>query len=386
LLVFFTACAVFSLTRSWRFVLISIGLNVFMLNWARWLLICKPDSLGNFLLFITLFIHWKWPYKKTAIASTLIAGMLGFFSKAYFVSGFGAIVLNYWFIHRDKKMALSYLLYGSAAIIISILAADYITGGLYSLFTFKIMAGWASNSYSFAYLLSKLKELVSYFLPILVLIPYCMLTKSFDYKRYGPFFTHLVVGLPLFAFLLGNPGAGNYYWYCVIPALIVVGCDLIKKSRPGNFKVIIPLLLALILIMGNRGYRDLVRNKLVIPSSELAGEWTPVAELVAAAKGPVMNDDATAILNIHEGKTLFMEGLGYFQSRDYLVRRHGYSFIDVNEQVAQQKFSLIINPQKEIETEVLKYYKPIGSYSVSHQFGDHRHSLDLFVPKTIADL
>ena len=54
---FFVAYAVYSLTHKWKFVLLSIGLNLFMLHNFQWLLLCRPDGLGNFFLFSTLFLH-----------------------------------------------------------------------------------------------------------------------------------------------------------------------------------------------------------------------------------------------------------------------------------------------------------------------------------------
>lgn len=373
------AYTVFSLTHSWKFVFLSIGLNSFMLSWWQWLLLCRPDSLGNLLLFLTIFIHWKFPYKRWAIFLSLLIGILGFLTKIYFVCGFGGIVLSYWFVHKDKKMAMLYSFFGFVLIITTVLIINYMTDGIYYLFTFEIISHWVV--YSFDWLFDNLKELILYYFPIITLICYSVLKGSFNYKRYGVFFTHLLIGLPLFSFLLLNPGGCQFYWYSIVPSLIIIGCDLIYMgNKTSRHKVLVPVLLAIILIMTFKvGYKDILRHKLVIPSSSLAHKWEPLDNLVKDTKGHIMNDAATTILNIRAGKELYSEGLGYIQSKNYLVEKYNYSFVDINKEIAQHKFALIINPEEKAEVE--KYYKLYKTYFVPCYLGQWRFKIDVFAPK-----
>ncbi|MFC1488211.1 hypothetical protein ACFL6B_00015 [Thermodesulfobacteriota bacterium] len=378
------AYAVFSLTRSWKFLFLSIGLNIFMLRNFQWLLLCRSDSLGNILLFLTIFIHWKFPYNNKAIIFSLLIGILAFFTKIYFVCGFGGIVLSYWFIHRDKKMALAYLICSSGLLIAAFLIANHITNGLYYLFTFELRSQY--TKLSFSYLLQNLKSLLSYYFPLFALIVYALIKGSFNYHRYGVLFVHLLIGFPLFAFLLLNTGSSFYYWYSILPSLIIIGCDLIYlEIRNSNCKLLMPVLLFIVLIMVNRVvYRDFIRGKLVTPSPELSRKWEPLEKMVKNAKGRVMNDDVTAILNIRAGKELYSEGQSYLKLKGQLRNKYNYSFTDLTKDIGQQKFALIINPKEKEpeEKEVIeKYYKLLNTYYFPMNIEQYKYKVEVFVPK-----
>jgi hypothetical protein len=382
LLQLFTAYAVYSLTKNWKFIFLSSGLFTFMSHWWQWLLIGRPDSLGAFLLFLTIFLHWKFPYNKKAVALSLLTGLAAFFTKIYFVSGFCSIVLSYWFTHRDKKMAISYLIYSSSLLIMSVLIMNYVTDGIYYLFTFRIGPMWTRNSLDFL-LNVNLKSLIFFYAPLFVLILHAVLRKSLDYKRYGVFFTHLLLGFPLTSYLCLNVGGGPYYWYTILPVLIIIGCDLIyQESKKPISNIIAPaLLIILFLMIFKAGYKDILMNDLVIPSPELAQRWKPLQDLVRSAKNDVMNDDSTAILNIHAGKELFSDGLGYSRNRDYLKNKHNYSFIDISKKIAQKNYDYILNPEDALESDVMKHYILFKTFFVPAQFGRWNYKINVFIPK-----
>jgi hypothetical protein len=323
-----------------------------------------------------------------AIFLSILSGLLAFFAKSYFVCGFGSIVLSYWFIHKDKKMALLYLSLSSFLLITAILIMNHITNGLYYLFTFEMQS--AVLSYSLNFLVkNNLKPLIFSHLPIFILILYNISKGSFNYKRYGVFFIQLLIGLPFISTLLLNRGGGAYYWYVIIPFLIVIGCDLIylEYKRMSNQKILISVLLMMIIIMLYKTvYRDTIKNEFVIPSSELAQEWEPLQQLIRNTKGKVMNSNETAILNIHAGKKLYAEGMGYLASKNYLQNKYNYSFIDIENEIAQKRYALIINPEDGLKPYVMKYYKLYKTYIVIGQFGRWKLKINVFVPKANEDV
>ena len=169
-----------------------------MAQWWQWILICRPDGIGYLLLFLMLFIHWKFPFNKTAIFFCLMTGIIAFFAKVYFVCGFAGIVLSYWIIHKNRKYAISFLILGGGLLIAAVVIANYLTNGLYYLITFEMESYQPSSS--FLFLLKMMQPLVFYYLPVIALIIYAILKKSFRYERYGVFFTHLLIGLPFTSF------------------------------------------------------------------------------------------------------------------------------------------------------------------------------------------
>ncbi len=382
LILLLIAYVIFSLTHNWKFVFLSIGLNIFTLDWWQWLLICRPDGFGNFLLFLILFIHWKFPYKKTAVFLTLLIGVLAFFTKVYFVYGFGSIVLSYWFVHKDKKMALSYLSYSSVLIIAAVLIINYVTNGIYHLFTFDLMHYW--TEYSLGHVFINLRALLNYYFPIFALIIYALLGGSFNFRRYGIFFIHLLISLPLFSFFLLNPGGNLFYWYPVITVLVLIGSDLIyTESKVQNNRFLILILLAVAYLMVYKvGYEDIILKRFVVPSAQLAQKWEPIDELVKGTEGHVMNNYATAILNIRAGKKLYTEVMRPLKNINYLKNRYNYSFVDIKKEVAQKKFALIINPEKALIPAVEKYYKPYKTYVIPVNFGHWlKYPVRIYVPR-----
>ncbi len=382
LLLLFVAYTVFSLTRSWQFALLSVGFNTLMASWWEWLLICRPDGIGNFLLFFTIFVHWKFPNKKSIIVLSLVTGIMGFFAKIYLVFGFGSIVLNYWFIQKDRKMAFIYLLLGSTVLGTSILIANHLTNNIYFMLTFELQPYWLI--YSFHFLSGMLKPLLFYFSPLFAIVIFASYKGFIDYKRYGVFFTHLLLGFPLTSFLLLNTGAGTYYWYSIVPVLIIISCDLIYlESKKEHSRIILPVLIAMIMLIVVRvGYMDIIKDKFTIPTAALAQNWKPLEELIKNTPVPIMNDDGTAILNILAGKKLYQEGIGLMNPEITMHDEYGYSFIDIKKVVAQKKYALIISPHPNLKDEVNKHYNLYKTYNVVTQFGNEKHKIGVFVPKT----
>lgn len=68
-------------------------------------LLARPDSLGVFLFFFTIFIAQKLNYNFLGLALALLSSILGFLDKPYFVLGLPYVIL-YLFIFKSKLKAL----------------------------------------------------------------------------------------------------------------------------------------------------------------------------------------------------------------------------------------------------------------------------------------
>ncbi|MDD3534219.1 MAG: hypothetical protein PHR27_09375 [Candidatus Cloacimonetes bacterium] len=372
------AVAVYRLTHSWMFVLIAIGINTFILSWVRWLLLCRPDSLGGMLLFASIFVHWLYPFRKAAVGASLLLTILAFFTKTYFALGLMLIPLNYWFFHRNRRMAILYLISGSALLVASVAAAQRLTGGLYYLFTFKLMSQWVT--YSFVHLLETTKGLFVYFLPLFALIVYAILKKEFRYRVLNVFWIHILVGIPIFMFFLLNTGAETYYWYAVIPALTVVGVDVLyKECQKEKSPFAVAMLVLLFCLMTNKMIiSETIKDGMVFPSEKLASQWQPVVAEFDRNTDQILNDDATAILAIRAGKRLHREGLGYLNIKNAMEKELYYKFRDIDAEIASRNYSLIINPEN--ESYVKQYYRLDRVYHVPIQLGECAWSLKMYVP------
>jgi hypothetical protein len=378
ILLLLIAAAVYRLTHSWMYALIAIGINTFILSWVQWLLLCRPDSLGGMLLFASIFVHWLYPFRKAAVGASLFLIILAFFTKTYFALGLMLIPLNYWFFHRNRRMAVLYLLSGSALLLASIAAAQSLTGGLYYLFTFKLMSEWVT--YSFVHLLETMRGLFVYFLPLFALIVYAIVRKEFRYGVLNVFWIYILAGIPIFMFFLLNTGAETYYWYAVIPALTLAGVDVLHKEcqKEKSWFAVAMLVLLFSLMTNKMIISETIKDGMVFPSEKLAVQWQPVVAEFDRNADRILNDDATAILAIRAGKEPYRVGLGYLNIKNTLEKRFGYKFKDINAEIANREYALIINPEN--ESYVQQYYRFDRIDHVPVQLGK-TYSLKMYVPQ-----
>ena len=378
ILLLLIAAAVYLLTHSWMYALIAIGINTFILSWVQWLLLCRPDSLGGMLLFASIFVHWLYPFRKAAVGASLFLIILAFFTKTYFALGLMLIPLNYWFFHRNRRMAVLYLISGLVLLLASIAAAQSLTGGLYYLFTFKLMSEWVT--YSFVHLFEAMKGLSVYFLPLFALIVYAIVKKKFRYGVLNVFWIHILVGIPIFMFFLLNTGAETYYWYAVIPALTLAGVDVLHKEcqKEKSWFAVAMLVLLFSLMTNKMIISETIKDGMVFPSEKLAVQWQPVVAEFDRNADRILNDDATAILAIRAGKEPYRVGLGYLNIKNTLEKRFGYKFKDINAEIANREHALIVNPEN--ESYVQQYYRFDRIDHVPVQLGK-TYSLKMYVPQ-----
>ncbi|HOC61466.1 MAG TPA: hypothetical protein PKN70_16020, partial [Smithellaceae bacterium] len=251
------------------------------------------------------------------------------------------------------------------------------TGGLYYLFTFELMSQWVT--YSFIHLLETMRGLFVYFLPLFALIVYAIVRKEFRYGVLNVFWIYILAGIPIFMFFLLNTGAETYYWYAVIPALTLAGVDVLHKEcqKEKSWFAVAMLVLLFSLMTNKMIISETIKDGMVFPSEKLAMQWQPVVAEFDRSAGRILNDDATAILAIRAGGRLHREGLGYFNIKNAMEKKLHYKFRDIDAEIANCNYSLIINPEN--ESYVKQYYRLDRVHPVPVQLGKS-YALKMYVP------
>lgn len=333
------AYAVRALGSPWAFSAIAVGLVVLKVNWWRWLVLSRPDGLGTLLLFLSLLAHWRWPRSRIALVLAVLLLVAAFFTKVYFVLGAASLFLSYALVHRDRLwtwrfLGLFLLVFGAA--LGGVLAW---TGGLYWVFTFRILS--ILLRYSAPLAPAYLAAFLVGYLPLWLVLVDALVHARLDVRRYSVFFVHILVATPATALLLMNDGGGAYYWYLVLPALVVVGCHVLAQetARPESRVALPALLLTLVLMLATAGYAER------LPSAAFAERWAPLRDQVASAPGPVMNSNLTAILNIAAGKELYTEAVGFARNARWLRETYGYRFLDPRKRIRERYYALLLDPE-----------------------------------------
>ncbi|HPH56209.1 MAG TPA: hypothetical protein PLL41_10070, partial [Smithella sp.] len=190
---------------------------------------------------------------------------------------------------------------------------------------------------------------------------------------------HILVGIPIFMFFLLNTGAETYYWYAVIPALTLAGIDVLHKEcqKEKSWFAVAMLVLLFSLMTNKMIISETIKDGMVFPSEKLAMQWQPVVAEFDRSAGRILNDDATAILAIRAGGRLHREGLGYFNIKNAMEKKLHYKFRDIDAEIANCNYSLIINPEN--ESYVKQYYRLDRVHPVPVQLGKS-YALKMYVP------
>jgi hypothetical protein len=128
--------------------------------------VSRPDSLGVFLLLVSLFVADRLRYSNLGLAYSIFFGLLAYFTKPYFVFGIPCIAL-YLFLSRSKIKGILYFLsfFGSLLLILLLMSfwCPY-----YFVSTHKIHQSF--TSLSFSWFQSQLKEFSMLHLGLLLMV------------------------------------------------------------------------------------------------------------------------------------------------------------------------------------------------------------------------
>src|SRR5688572_10993889 len=123
-----------------------------------------PSAMGTFLFLMTIVIPFLKGFSPTSLVFSILFSIAAFYTKAYFILGFG-IVASYLFLFVSKKTGLTYSLLFLILFVISL----FVVRLAFPLYFINTIIGNISNvERSSAHLLSQLIQLLFYFFPVLV--------------------------------------------------------------------------------------------------------------------------------------------------------------------------------------------------------------------------
>lgn len=124
-----------------------------------------PSAMGTFLFLVVVLVPFNRSFDKTSLLTALLVSIISFYTKPYFILGFG-IVLTYMFFFVSKKTPV---LYGALFLFLFIVLF-FIVRAVFPLYFIDTVVGNISNTYkSSAHLMEQLIQLVLYFYPALIL-------------------------------------------------------------------------------------------------------------------------------------------------------------------------------------------------------------------------
>lgn len=170
-----------------------------------------PSAMGTFLFMVAVVFPFLRSFDRLSLIISVLSSIAAFYTKAYFVLGFG-IVVSYLFLFRSKRTAL---LYGLTFLLlfISSLFAARLAFPLY--FVNTIIGNISNTERSSAHLFSQLRQLLIYFFPVLVCSVFPLLfERDRPSQRAG-----LTLNVPDWKQPLRNASPG-YFFYAFICALL----------------------------------------------------------------------------------------------------------------------------------------------------------------------
>src|SRR5215211_6741226 len=138
-----------------------------------------PSALGTFLFMMTIVIPFLKGFHRTSLLLSILFSIAAFYSKPYFVLGFG-IVASYLFLFVSKKTGLFYSGFFFIMLASSLLAVR-LALPLYFINT--IIGNISNVEGSSAHLFSQLTQLLIYFSPILLALLLLMFESETSNRR-----------------------------------------------------------------------------------------------------------------------------------------------------------------------------------------------------------
>lgn len=330
-----------------------------------------PSAMGTFLFLAAILIPFARDFDWLSLFISVVASLVAFFTKPYFVLSFG-IVVSYLFLFISKKKGLSYGLFFALCFAALLTVFNYV----FPLYFINTVLGNIFNSMiSREHLIYQLKELFFSFLPILIVLGFVFIPDRFTGQKRGfqylkdifapnisewdkpllaclpdYLFYSLFVSFMAFVLVLGRHAANNmYYTYQLILPLFF--CWFFGKVIPRNGKNVFFVLLVLINLFVWEG-KLLNPNMLKENSSE---EWsellgymrsserilnspTVVSDVIALGMTPVDSGQTIFFYNILPYPDMILMPVSYEQ-----IRLDGFRFEKlINRQIEKQKYDLVI--------------------------------------------
>lgn len=368
-----------------------------------------PSAMGVFLFMMTVFIPFFKGFTPISLLLSSLFSIAAFYSKAYFVLGFG-VVASYLFLFVSKKTGLLYSLYFFLFFVVSFFVVRF----AFPLYFIDTIIGNISNtSRSAAHMYSQMKQLWLYFFPILLSSSLVLLSTkghaltgamdqpfniqkwesplinvSLDYFLYAS-----VCSLLAFIFLLG-PHIGSYLSYAYQLIIPVFFCWFFLNFNPQRKMGF----LIVVLIVFNLFFWQ----KSVLPPQMLeqkaSKEWSSLYSYIQPSAN-ILNSSVITSAMIDSGLSPIDSGqtVYYYFVKPYpdsplfgisyaALRSDGFEYIKfIDNSLAKQKFDLIFTTLEKGGTFyhmglVEKFYMPITEIKVEMPQTDQQWTILIWKP------
>ncbi len=370
-----------------------------------------PHSLGLFLFLGSIFIPWLKKYSLMSLVVSVILGILGFYSKAYFVLGLPFLTI-YIFLFVSKKKGVLFGATWTGLLFLSILCVKQILE-CYFANTFFINLNGAQNSLShclkqFHFFFQKNRELFAV-LALGVLIQVISKFKSLkgfniipkanfnDFKK--PFFDRqvdlnlfcLICSTLLIYFKLGRHGGSwmGYLFQLMTPFFIILVFSSLKKDM-WRFITLPMIGISIITVLSSH---------LEVNPEESLKNWKTVREIVSKYKN-IYNSPAIVSLLVEQDKEIYDSGLtecfhlgeakgsflkSIFLKKDRVAEKTQEYNQNIYDQIVHKKFDLLLVTKnwfvRAPVEETRKNYKYLGSIDVIMPYFPQVWKLGIWLPR-----
>lgn len=368
-----------------------------------------PAAMSVFLFMMAVFIPFFKGFIPISLLLSILFSIAAFYSKAYFVLGFG-IVASYLFLFVSKKTGLLYSLYFFLFFVVSFFVVRF-AFPMYFIDT--ILGNISNTSRSTAHLFSQLKQLWLYFFPVLLASIIVLLSTkgrvltgvmkqlpnnqrwksplintSLDYFLYSS-----VCSLLAFIFLLG-PHIGSYLSYAYQLIIPLFFCWFFLNFNPrGKTGFFIAALVVLNLFLWQNS---------VLPLQMLAQkdskEWSSLYSYIQSPAN-ILNSPVITSAMIDSGLNPIDSGQTsyYYFMKPYpdspltgisyaTVRSDGIGYTkSIDNSITKQRFDLIFTTLEKSSTFyhmelVEKFYKPTAEIKVGMPQTDQQWTVLIWRP------
>ena len=350
-----------------------------------------PSAMGTFLFMMTILVPFRKAFNPTSLIFSVLFSMAAFYTKAYFVLGFG-IVASYLFLFVSKKTGLFYSVFFLGLLAVSFFAVR-LAFPLYFLNT--ITANISNAERSSAHLFSQLTQLLNYFFPVLfasLLLPIfepgnvnraanltfniqewrkALIGASPDY-----FFYSSVCALLAFIFFLGSHIGSylNYAYHLVLPLFF---CWFFLKFDPR--KRVGSLITAAVIFNLFFWGRDMLAPQML--EQKGSKEWASLYSYVRSSSN-ILNSPVVTSAVIESGLNPLDSGqTSYFYSvKPYpnnailgpsyeALRADGSKYVRfIDNSIEKQKFDLVVTTMEKspfYHAKLMeKFYTPVAEIKV----------------------
>ena len=350
-----------------------------------------PSAIGTFLFMVALLVPFLRDFDPVSLIVSILVSIAAFYSKAYFVLGFG-IVASYLFLFISKKKGLLYGVLFLSVFAISLLAARL----AFPLYFINTVIGNISNTErSSTHLFSQLTQLLFYFFPVLLssllmlvveregsrnkTIPAFdirtgkqpLINAAPDYLLYSSLCT-------LIAFILFlGPHIGNYLSYAYQLVIPVFFCWFFLRFEPQSktgFLITLAILFNLFFWGGNTLSPQMLEQK---DSREWASLYSYVRSSANILNSPVVTSAMIELgLNpLDSGQTSYFYAVQPYPDYTMLgpfyavFQADGFRYVKfIDNAIQKQKFDLVLTTREKSTFYhaklIEKFYSPVDEIKV----------------------